>query len=481
MASIGLDSLSELYHDNTFNYTIIDFWNATPHLETSFEIVINLLKSQRHVTYINVGSWIALAECYSIHNSDYQRTLSSLASAYSGFSDLSKHVECLFSESIYNPPKMQCPHTLDSLLKLEYLGINIGWGVYSNASTLLGTSDFSTIYMSGTLDALCRNSVQAIHVMQYLNHRYDDLTVIHFNGRYSFSWSAIGYCNKMSIKSYIHERAGSPEKYYLGRTLPHNYKNWASALNKCLALPITDPQIAKLRLSGQKWLQLKLNRSDLNIINPGKNQKKGLQLPFDTPKKLRVSYFSVSMDEWHSLPPDVFPVSSWTDEFSALQCLGDALAKFSNVSCIVRIHPHLHTKHRIEKQRWDLFHHHNLHLISHDSEIDTYDLISSSDLVLTFGSTVALEALCLGKPVAIFGRTYYDQLPNIYNIRKREDLHCLLNALVTGTLSQPSSKPPYHEVYCGLRATHGIPYKFFKSLGLNNGTFAGIQTDYPAC
>ena len=128
-----------------------------------------------------------------------------------------------------------------------------------------------------------------------------------------------------------------------------------------------------------------------------------------------------------------------------------------------------------------MFEHKNLNIISHESEIDTYDIINSSDLVLTFGSTVALEALYLGKPVGIFGRTYYDQLPNIYKIDNTESMRDLLSRLMKGELYNPKSEPPYHEIYCGLRESHGIPYKFFTSTGLNNGKFAGIQTNYPAC
>ena len=46
-------------------------------------------------------------------------------------------------------------------------------------------------------------------------------------------------------------------------------------------------------------------------------------------------------------------------------------------------------------------------LIDADSEVSTYDLVKAVDLVITFGSSVGIEASFMGTPSIVMGKTPY--------------------------------------------------------------------------
>jgi hypothetical protein len=56
----------------------------------------------------------------------------------------------------------------------------------------------------------------------------------------------------------------------------------------------------------------------------------------------------------------------------------------------------------------------NVKLFLPDDSINTYGLIDWSDTVVTFGSTVTVEACWMGKPVILLGRSFFDNLDVAY-------------------------------------------------------------------
>jgi predicted glycosyltransferase len=86
----------------------------------------------------------------------------------------------------------------------------------------------------------------------------------------------------------------------------------------------------------------------------------------------------------------------------------------------LRLHPNFENKGRKLRRRWEeIGKSFGVTLHTQSSQINTYDLIRTSDLVITCGSTVALEAVYLGRPVLSIGSGLYDNIGAIY---KSQDL-----------------------------------------------------------
>ena len=75
----------------------------------------------------------------------------------------------------------------------------------------------------------------------------------------------------------------------------------------------------------------------------------------------------------------------------------------------LRVHPNLKNIHNSQTKVLNTFKtkYKNLTLIDADSEVSTYDLIKAVDLVITFGSSVGIEASFLNIPSIVMGKAPY--------------------------------------------------------------------------
>ena len=68
----------------------------------------------------------------------------------------------------------------------------------------------------------------------------------------------------------------------------------------------------------------------------------------------------------------------------------------------------------------------NLFLIEPDSSISSYELLDHATTVLTFGSTVGIEAAFWGKPSVLAGPALYEALGSVYLPRTHDEVIELL-------------------------------------------------------
>jgi len=474
--SIGFTSVLAACEANQHTIYVIDTWNATPHLETSAELIIELLKAGKTVKYAQLGSVIPIADCYSKHANEYADSIFSIISAYSGFTDISRSIAShLIHRSSCLPTHI--PNNIAHLRTLKHLGVNIGIGIYSHLCSLERTVDPATLLLSTMLHGLFVNSIFGIYVAEFIKERDPASQIILFNGRLAFQWALYQKANSLNIPCLFHERGGDLDRYFIGHFLPHAYQPWFDAMKVIRSQEFSSSQREILRLEGHSWLNTKISRSDTNNINHGLNQRKGESIPFRSTTTLKISYFTSSMDEFKSLPDEIFPMSGWDSEYDIVVLIDSLIDRYSNVEFVVRLHPHLTSKPHVEQHMWNQQFFRNTHLIRPDSHIDSYELISSSDVVFTFGSTIGLEAIYLGKPVIVCGRTYHDHLPGFIRCYDRADVIRLISSfIIKGPPAPPLVDTSLILEYCGLRKTFGVPYKYYQASALNSGKFLGLAS-----
>lgn len=130
-------------------------------------------------------------------------------------------------------------------------------------------------------------------------------------------------------------------------------------------------------------------------------------------KARRIGIFTSSIEEMWGLGSDW--EAGWADQWEAIESVL-RLPYLIDDTFVLRVHPNLGNKERgyfkreqssISKLASEFP---NLRIVHHNSDVDSYQLIETLDLVVVFASTIGLEATLKGKPVLRLAPTFYDLL-----------------------------------------------------------------------
>lgn len=120
----------------------------------------------------------------------------------------------------------------------------------------------------------------------------------------------------------------------------------------------------------------------------------------------KVTFYLSSQDECESLGP------SWRSPFrNNAEVIRQACEAFPDYYFCVRFHPNqANILSDVTRGFRGLQRLPNLSIYYPDDDVDSYSLLDWSDVVVTFASTVAIEACWQGKPVVQLGPSFFDQL-----------------------------------------------------------------------
>jgi hypothetical protein len=120
------------------------------------------------------------------------------------------------------------------------------------------------------------------------------------------------------------------------------------------------------------------------------------------------TFFSSSMDEFVGQGPD-WPESQWPDQWQALDSLLPLLES-QGFMAQIRLHPNTLNKtwrefFWIERRAREF----NIPVIAAWSKTNSYELVRQSTLVISWGSTIALEAAAMGRDSCVLAPTWFDE------------------------------------------------------------------------
>ena len=202
----------------------------------------------------------------------------------------------------------------------------------------------------------------------------------------------------------------NPQKYYVFYDTVHSPVERAEAIQK--VIDNTESSDIEIQKIGSEWFLKRINGLSQNFT---KNQRE--KFIRSNHNKALVSFFHSSEDELiqSSLVDDKFG-----NQFKILENLSDYFSSQLNVEFIIRMHPNLKYKDKKEIRKWSFFltslsqKYSNLTVIHHDQHINSYSLISESDLILTAGSLSAVESAFLRKPNVILGSSLHSKVGTSY-------------------------------------------------------------------
>jgi hypothetical protein len=158
-----------------------------------------------------------------------------------------------------------------------------------------------------------------------------------------------------------------------------------------------------------EYMRKKLNSLETNDKVYTKDQKKGhIDNSIRLLKKPLISIFVSSDDEYRFIGSD-WAQYGLVDQIDGIYSLIRSNLK-KEYDFVVKMHPNQKKMHpSIDKRYAELSKHVNL--LFPDNKTDTYSLISYSDLIINFCSTVGAEANYLRKPVVQIGASRFRALP----------------------------------------------------------------------
>jgi hypothetical protein len=270
-------------------------------------------------------------------------------------------------------------------------------------------------------------------------------------------------CEKKGIDFYTHERGGQIDRYMLRKnSTPHSIL-FAKAEIEKLWLE-AGPEKYKI---GENFFLDRRNKVVQSWSVFTEEQKAGL-LPegFDKSKK-NIGFFNSSMDEYEGIPDFNNPL--YEDDNVGVEKICTSFLNDENYHFYLRVHPNL--KGLDNAQNREIMNLgaklSNLTIIAADEEIDTYALMEAVDLVITFGSTIGVEALFWEKPSLLLGRAFYEALTGIIQPVNHNEVIKYIRDIPPVVSSESAMKFGY---WC---ISFGIIFKHFNADGLFAGKFKG--------
>jgi capsule polysaccharide export protein KpsC/LpsZ len=142
---------------------------------------------------------------------------------------------------------------------------------------------------------------------------------------------------------------------------------------------------------------------------------------------VKVVIFNSSSDEIASIP-ELKEYNFFGEQNDAIKKLLKLLYTSNEFEVVLRIHPNLGSvKYKYHLELYNLKNEFKELIIFEASHsINSYELVCYSDLVITFGSTIGVEATYLNKPVINLGAASYFEIDVTYNPRTMEELEKLI-------------------------------------------------------
>ena len=262
--------------------------------------------------------------------------------------------------------------------------------------------------------------------LSYLQEMQPDLVFI-FNGRFYREKAIWRAARELGIQVHFIERFAPTwgNRYFEFQGPVHDI-GYRCSLMKDFWTSFTEANGEEAaRKIADKWF------IDRSIgINQSFTADQTLDFRFEFGDKKVITFFHSSEDELFTTE---LGSALWDDQIIFLQALQEAFSKLNDFHLVVRVHPNLRHKSQREITRWRKFESDSRHFgstfIMHDSPIKSYDLLNKSDYILTFGSTIGVEASFFGKPSVLVSRAFHENLEVVQSIN---DIRDLIETLTNG-------------------------------------------------
>ena len=307
----------------------------------------------------------------------------------------------------------------DDLLNFLIDDLPIGRAVVSQLQTHMRESKIRKEIVKKEGVEILRNSISIFNFFQeYFNKEKIDQGFV-FGGRFAAERAFLLAANQKKIPTQTFETGSSYQKVWTSSIGETQFKSYIEEV-KQERQKLEEGRTFEYIGIGQKYFEewrtgesedpLFLNPNLDNFNSDKKLELEKLFKRYETAKKISIftstNYETLAFDDFAILG------DKKESQFSLLRKLASIVDTFDDCLFTVRWHPNSQFSGKSDIQEMEncirdtkVFN----HIYSHE-KLDSYWLIEKSDIVVTFGSTIGVEATAMGKPSILVGRASYSEI-----------------------------------------------------------------------
>lgn len=442
---------------------------STPHYETDLEIAQRHLDRGDDVHFLICQSSIPTCD-YVLHHSA-KSCLRCIERREDGIGKLSPAPtthQVLNLTSDDEAILRELPESFNSQQALRDFsvdGFDVGMAVLS---TLFSKTRKLNLNVSGKWSQSVRDMVHTgvaiyLSTQNYLEELSPDRVYV-FNGRFNTVRAVLRACQNRDIECYTHDRGCDLNHFETYKnTLPHNIDYIQTRIEQSWNDANPDQRVTEAK----RFYEQRAEGHIPNWKNYTDDQDEILPDGF-SPENHSIAVYPSSEDEFAAIG-DEWRNPIYQGQLSALQRIASDLEHNRSIDIYVRVHPNLKDVDNVQTRGLnELGDRTGVTVVPPDSSVSSYALLRASDCVLTFGSTMGIEATYWRKPSVLAGRCFYRGLGGTYI---PESHHQAVELLKDSSLSPKPVEPALK--YGHYQATKGKPFKYFEGTDIFEGRFRG--------
>lgn len=444
---------------------VLEPFYYTPHLETGMEIS-ETLADKNTVTYVGPD----ILKCVSDETFKFtSRVLIALSRKRYASRFLSQKVGLISAAEIASVRRDFTPVDTAALLAggddgitaAIYENFDLGMGVFSSLLSLTRDTSVNFNDHREFALALAQDAVMLYRLTTALIRSKRIDVVVLFNGRVAPVRAIRRACEAAGTRYLVHERGSSIGKYTIyDCATPHQptgYRKWADAW-----WHVADDPLRNAR----HFLDNRRRGVPTSWYSFTGKQVQG-RVP-EKSKRRRVVYYTSSEDELAAIGDELKADTPFCDQTTSIRSIAAACEE-KGFEFVVRFHPNTSVKESALIQAAE----EAAGIVClPSSDVDSYALLDSSDIVFTHNSTIGIEAAATGKPVFYTGRSIFECCTSIRRIKTQSDLSAAM-----GPLAEPDSLDALK--YANFLDTHGIKYRLYRPRGIVSGSYRGKDLNAP--
>ena len=399
-----------------------DWW--APHFETDLELIENSLEEGNEAVVISCKG--ILPTCMINPEHRWLDCVRCVGRTQNGLSDFNTKIRTidLFNGQVPGGTKwlnQAVPSSLKEFVKLHEGPLEIGYAVATHLVDQTRDPEMNPALDQTNTRQLLDLTSNAYRWFGDLLNREKPAKVFAMNGRHLYYRAMYQACLDRGIPVFMHERGGSKDRYMLfENALPHSLLFWDRLIEN---YRITHTKEA-IKEAGNAFYQNKAGGGELNWHSYTSDQDKS-KLPdgFHFHRK-KVGVFLSSEFEFAALSTE-WDDKPYPDQNEGILRICKEL-DVPDMHFFIRAHPHMknHANQHLKFLEENVPA--NATYIGPGAPVSSYAMLRQCDVVLSFGSTMGVEACYWGKPSIIAGPASYRSL----NVGSRCSNHQnVLNAL----------------------------------------------------
>ncbi len=422
------------------------FATWSPHFETELEIIQNHLDCGGKALILSCGGNLKICEPNPKHElllcavckSRFQsgvRWLNGIEVRQNVFYSLTNEQKFIIHEL-----SSRTWRSFDELRSFMIEGADVGLSAASSIISFLREPEPDIELYQDIVKKHVETAVTVFFSIKNQLIKYNPDSLLIFNGRFSSLRPALRAAQLLGKDCDVHERASDIDKYSVFKnTYPHNLRAIKEQMQDVyFKSTLNDYEKRKLALN---WFEERRKGVDQAWPSLIKHQQLNLLPDFFTSDKINVVIFISSDDEYMACAEWDNPY--YLDQNKAIASLMDDIGDDTRIRVFVRVHPILKGVKNTQTKNINMLaeKYKSIHIIPAESLVHSYSLIDAADVVITYGSTVGIEASYAGKLSILMGRALYDSLGVCVCPKSHGELVVILRDIASGeTYSLPSER-----------------------------------------